>query len=128
MSALHLTPVQQRRMKKLAERVDHVSQADKRFFERFSGRQHRVRLSSAAEIEQTEILQGEPVWLPAGYRWFTVVRNVAPGARLRLFVRYLEDAETDLDEATAREIFELASTEQTRKIEAGLRTAIEARL
>jgi hypothetical protein len=127
MSALHLTPVQQRRMKKLAERVDRVSQADKRFFERFSGRQHRVRLSSEAEIEQTEILQGEPVWLPAGYRWFTVVRNVAPGARLRLFVRYLEDAETDLDEATAREIFLSAATPHTWKVEAQLRKAVEAR-
>jgi hypothetical protein len=126
--SIQLTPVQQRQMKKLAERVDRVSQADRRFFERFPHRKHRVRLASQAEIGQNEILQGETVWLPPGYRWFTVVRNVAPGARLRLFVRYLEDAETDLDEATAREIFELASTEQTRKIEAGLRTAIEARL
>ena len=126
--SIQLTPVQQRQMKKLAERVDRVSQADRRFFERFPHRKHRVRLASQAEIGQNEILQDETVWLPPGYRWFTVVRNVAPGARLRLFVRYLEDAETDLDEATAREIFELASTEQTRKIEAGLRTAIEARL
>ena len=126
--SIQLTPVQQRQMKKLAERVDRVSQADRRFFERFPHRKHRVRLASQAEIGQNEILQGGTVWLPPGYRWFTVVRNVAPGARLRLFVRYLEDAETDLDEATAREIFELASTDQTRKIEAGLRTAIEARL
>jgi hypothetical protein len=127
MSVLHLTSAQQRKMKKLAERVDRVSQADERFFERFSGRQHRVRLSSAAEIEQTEILQGEPAWLPAGYRWFTVVRNVAPGARLRLFVLYQEDAETDLDEATAREIFLSAATPHMWKIEAQLRKAVDAR-
>jgi len=126
--SIQLTPVQQRQMKKLAERVDRVSQADRRFFERFPHRKHRVRLASQAEIGQNEILQDETVWLPPGYRWFTVVRNVAPGARMRLFVRYLEDAETDLDEETAKEIFELASTEKTRKIEAGLRTAIEARL
>jgi hypothetical protein len=128
MSTIQLTRTQHRQMQKLADKVDLVTQADRRFFERFPHRQHRVRISSAAEIEQNEILQGEPVWLPAGYRWFTVVRNVAPGVRMRLFVRYLEDAETDLAEETAKEIFELASTEQTRKIEAGLRTAMEARL
>jgi len=128
MSTIQLTRTQHRQMQKLADKVDLVTQADRRFFERFTNRKHRVRLASQAEIGQNEILQDETVWLPPGYRWFTVVRNVAPGARLRLFVRYLEDAETDLDEATAREIFELASTEQTRKIEAGLRTAIEARL
>jgi len=128
MSTIQLTRTQHRQMQKLADKVDLVTQADRRFFERFPNRKHRVRLASQAEIGQNEILQDETVWLPPGYRWFTVVRNVAPGARLRLFVRYLEDAETDLDEATAREIFELASTEQTRKIEAGLRTAIEARL
>jgi hypothetical protein len=128
MSTIQLTRTQHRQMQKLADKVDLVTQADRRFFERFPNRKHRVRLASQAEIGQNEILQGETVWLPPGYRWFTVVRNVAPGARLRLFVRYLEDAETDLDEATAREIFLSAATPHTWKVEAQLRKAVEARL
>ena len=39
MSTIQLTRVQRREMKKLAERVDRVAQADARFFERFPHRQ-----------------------------------------------------------------------------------------
>jgi hypothetical protein len=125
--SIHLTREQQRVMKKLAERVDRVSQADRRFFERFPHRQHRVRITSQAELGQNEILNGEPVWLPPGYRWFTVVKNVAPGVRFRLFVRNERDAETDLPESLARELFEDASTTRSREIEAQLRKAVEMR-
>ena len=47
--------------------------------------------------------------IPPGYRMFMVVRNIAKPN--------LEGAETDLDEATAREIFEWVS-EPYREIEA----------
>ena len=127
MSEIKLSPAQQRRMDKLAERVDRVSQADKRYFERFPDRHHRVRVTSAAEIEQQELLEGKPTWMPPGYRMFTVVWNIAVGARMRLFVRYLEDAETDLDEATAKSVFLCAATPHTWKIEAQIREAVERR-
>ena len=40
-----------RQMQKLADRVEKVTQADRRFFERFPQRQHRVRLASQAEMK-----------------------------------------------------------------------------
>jgi hypothetical protein len=122
-----LTRAQRRQMQKLADKIDLVTHADARFFERFPRRQHRVRTASKGEIEQNEILMGEPVWLPSGYRWFTVVRNVADGARMRLFVRYPEGAETDLAEETAKSIFLCAATPRTWEIEAQIRKAVEAR-
>jgi hypothetical protein len=120
MSTIQLTRTQHRQMQKLADRVDHVSQADRRYFERFPHRTHRVRIASQAEIAQYKIIDGGPVFLPPRCQFFVAVRNIAPGVRLRLFVPGLEGSETDLDEATAYAIFEMATTEQTRKIEASL--------
>jgi hypothetical protein len=127
MSTIQLTRAQRREMKKLAERVDRVAQADARFFERFPRRKHRVRLASEAEMSQYKIIDGRPVFLPPGCRFFVAVRNVAPGARLRLFVRGLEFSETDLSEEMALAVFESAATEKTREIEAGLRKVMEGR-
>ena len=115
------------KMQKLADKVDLVAQTDRRFFERFPHRQHRVRLASRAEIGQNEIIEGGPVWLPEGLRVFTAVRNIAPGVRMRLFLRAPEGSETDLDEQTALAIYEAAETPRSRKIEAELRKAAEAR-
>ena len=127
MNTIQITRAQRRRLQKLAEKVDRVTRADAKFFERFPHRRHRVRLASDAEIDQQEILEGEPVWMPQGCRIFAVVRNIAPGARLRLYIRGLEGSETDLDEATARAIFEASATSQTWEFEAELRKAVEAR-
>jgi hypothetical protein len=127
MSTIQLTRQQRRQMQNLAERVDRVAQADRRFFERFPHRKHRVRLASEAELGQYKIIDGGPVFLPPGCRFFVAVRNVAPGARLKLFVRGLEFSETDLSEEMALAVFESAATEQTREIEAGLRKALEGR-
>ena len=98
-------PSSRRELKKLSASVDRVTEADRLFFERFPHRQHRVRLTSLAEIARQELIDGRPMTIPPGFRWFTAVHNIAPGFRLYLFVPNLEGAETDLDEATAREIF-----------------------
>jgi hypothetical protein len=127
MSSIKLTRAQRRRVQKLAGKVDRVTQADAKFFERFPHRRHRVRLASDAEIGHREILEGEPVWMPPGCRIFAVVRNIAPGVRLRMYIRGLEGSETDLDEATARAIFEASATSKTWEIEAELRKVAEAR-
>ena len=86
MRAAQINRVQRRKMKKLADRVDRVTQADRLFFERFPHRQHRVRLASQAEIEQEESLRGVVLWVDPGCRIFTAVRNVPPGFRLRLLM------------------------------------------
>jgi hypothetical protein len=116
-----------RQMQKLAERVDRVTQAYGGFFDRFPHRLHRVRLASHAEIGHFELLTGEPMFVHKGCRIFTVIRNVAPGIRLRLYTQNVEGSETDLDEATALAIFEMTATPYTRKIEAEMRKAVEAR-
>ena len=96
-----------RQMQKLAEKVDRITQADRRFFERRPGRQHRVRLAGQAEIAQHELFEGKPVDQKPGCRIFAIVRN------------------TDLSETMARSIFEECATPYTRQIEAELRAAVE---
>jgi|ERR1700687_1154527 len=127
MSTIQLNRTQRRQMQKLADSVDRVTQADRRYFERFPHRQHRVRIASQAEIGQQEILEDKPLFMPPGCRVFTVVRYIAPGVRLRLFTYVLEGSETDLSEATALAIFETAATPHTWEIEAQMRRAAEAR-
>jgi hypothetical protein len=127
MSAIHLSAEQRREMKKVTDRVDSVTRADAKFFERFPDRRHRVRLASHDEICQHEIIDGHRICLPVGCRLFVAVRNIAPAVRMRLFVRGIEGAETDLDESTACQIFEAWLTPQAREIEAQMRKAAEAR-
>ena len=57
---VQLTRAQRRQLQKLAARVDRVTEADRLFFERFPHRKYRVRLTSSAEIEQQELLDGRP--------------------------------------------------------------------
>src|SRR5262249_40869676 len=120
-AAVNFTPEQQHKMQKLADPVDGVTQADQRVFGPRPERQHRVRLASQAEIAQDELLEGRPVEILPGCRIFTIVRNIAPGVRLRLFTYGLEGADTDLTEAMARAIYEACATPYTRQIEAQMR-------
>ena len=125
-STIKLTRAQRRQMQKLTDKVDRVAEADSLFFEHFPHRQYRVRLTSQAEIARQELIDGRPMTIPPGHRWFTAVHNIAPRYRLCLFVRNLEGAETDLDEVTAREVFEWVA-EPYRDIEARLRKAAGVR-
>jgi hypothetical protein len=120
------TRAQRREMQKLTARVDRVTQADRRYFERFPARRHRVRLASQAELAQHEIMCGPPFMVP-GCRFFVAVRKISPDVRMRLFLRGVEGAEIDLDEATALAVFESATTEQSRQIEAAMREYVRAR-
>src|SRR5258707_405149 len=125
--SVQLTRAQRRQMQKLADRVDRVTNADRLFFERRPDRMHRVRLASQAEIEQQEILEGKPAAALPGCRIFCIVRNIAPGIRLRLYTFGLEGSETDLSEAWARAIFEASATPHAWEVEAQLRKAAEVR-
>ncbi len=111
----------QRRLTALGVKVDVMTQGDRTFFLRRPERQHRVRISHPAEVEQLRIVSGEPMKVPAGSRHFTVVRNIAPGLRWRLFVLNDADAETDLPEEVARTVWEAAETSYVREFVADLR-------
>ncbi len=70
MSEIRLNRAQRRQLQKLADKVDRITQADRRFFERFPYRKFRVRIAGQAEIEQQKLLDGKPVNTPPGYRMF----------------------------------------------------------
>jgi hypothetical protein len=124
---VRLTRPQRRLMQKLADRVDRASQSDRRFFERFPHRKHRVRLAGRAEIEQEELLRGAALWAPPPCRIFAAVRNVAPGIRLKLMIRGVEGAETDPTEEMAAAIFNDWATPRTWAVEAQMRAAVVRR-
>jgi hypothetical protein len=126
MSEIRLTRAQRRQMQKLADKVDRVTQGDRRFFERRPDRQHRVRLAGMAEFEQHELING-PLEIPPGFQLFAVVRNIAPGHRMRLFLPAPEGRETDVSEITARAIWDAVATPKIREVEAQMRKIAEAR-
>jgi hypothetical protein len=102
-----LRPSQHHQLKEVVAKIDRTSsESDRRFFKRFQHRRTRVRIASPAEIAEVELMTGEPVRVPPGYRAFAVVRSLAPGLRTRCFVIHREGAETDLSEAEAAAIFE----------------------
>jgi hypothetical protein len=121
---MKLTRNQRRQMKKLAPHVDRITQADRVFFEQHPERKHRVRFASEVEIARCEIVRGEVMTLPPGHRHFVIVRNVAPGRRLRLFVTNAEDAGTDVPEDLAVAIFDNVASPYVREVEAELRAAL----
>jgi hypothetical protein len=95
-------------MRKIANRVEQMTQADRLFFERFPTRQHRVRLASQAEIEERRILENLPP-VPNGLRFFIAVRQVAPCIRMRALLVAPEDNETNMPESRCRAIFQWAA-------------------
>jgi hypothetical protein len=106
-----LVSAQQRRQ----IRSPRIAFSDRRFFERFPHRQHRVRLASREEIDHWGEL------LPQGFELCTAVRNVAPGARLRMFLPAPLGRETDVDEVMARVVYETAAPPHIWDAEAQLR-------
>jgi hypothetical protein len=122
-----LTRAQRRRMRKLAERVDLNSEADRKYFERFHERTHRVRVAGLAEIEQNRILRGGSMSAPPDRQFYTVVRNVRPGVRLRMAVQGPANADPELfGDAKARAIYAFHETEECRALEAQMIELFEA--
>ena len=91
-----LTRNERRQLKALDPHIKRIVATDVEFFKQNPSRQHRVRLSSGAEIAEVEIFKGTPVRLPEGEHWFTIVRKVN-GGRIRVFTSNEIDADTDLD-------------------------------
>jgi hypothetical protein len=121
---MKLTRTQQRQMEKLACHVERVTDTDRVFFEQHPDRKHRVRFASEVEIAQLEILSGEVMTLPPRMRHFAIVRNVAPGARLRLFVTNARNATTDIPEHLTAAIFDAVAPPNLHEVEGSLRAAL----
>ena len=101
------TRAERRRLQRLGDRVDRVTQGDARFFERFPDREYRVRVTAAVELEidagsdrKEEIVPLEPE-----LRWYTIVRQIAPGVRIRVKTQGPADHDVDLPEDVARHLY-----------------------
>ena len=119
MPTFKLTRALRRRMQKLADRLDLIEAADRKYFERFPQRRHRVRVAGRVELEEEELVRGRIRSVPAGFQFYTAVRNVRPGFRLRIV--FLEPADLDpelFSEAKARAIYAFHETEEHRAAEA----------
>jgi hypothetical protein len=116
----HLSRSQSRELKKLSARVDRITDADRKFFERFPNRRHRLRVAHRAEIEQGALVFCESVIpLPDGMIHFAAVRNVRTGFRLRVFFAGHAELDVDLSESAAWSVFmqlRTAEMEEAEKI------------
>jgi len=109
MSTIKLTRAQRRRMRKLHDSIERITQADLNYFARFPHRKHRVREADCAEIEQAELIGGG-ITLSPGNQHYRAVRYLTPYACLSLPVGGPADVDPmRLDEAMAQAIFEYAS-------------------
>lgn len=118
-----MTRAQRRAIERLQKRVDKAVAADRRFFERFPDREHRLRHAYSSEIAQEEIAQGEPIVTLPGNAAFVIVKCLCSGTRMRLLLQGPKDTEVDLSEQEARAIFEGMAERipQIRESEAELR-------
>jgi hypothetical protein len=117
-AAKKMSRAQRRQMKKLAAHVDMITDADGKFFDRFPHRRDRVRIAGRAEIEQKALLTGEGTpRLPPDKSYYAIIKNLAPGSRLRMIVVGNEGWDTEVSEQEARERFEAERTSQVSQIE-----------
>jgi hypothetical protein len=100
----------QRKLTKLVNRLDRVTEGDRLFFERHRHRSHRLRRAGQVEIEEESILRGSRVELPTGAAWFTIVKQLSPGMRARVPVVLPEETNTDISETEAEAVAELFLT------------------
>jgi hypothetical protein len=120
---MKLTRNQGRQIEKLSPHVDRVTQGDMVWFENNPDRYHRIRFASECEVAAIEIMEDRLMQPPPPFRWFTIVRNVYPGARIRVFAVAPGGASTGLDvpEECAREAFDEYATPWTVSMELALR-------
>jgi hypothetical protein len=116
----HLTEKQRRRLRKLSVKVTRITDADRRFFERFPHRQHRVRVASPFEIEQLELINGvKTIWrtkLNDGDCAYIAVKNIWQGGRMRIPFACAEGLDCDMPEELARAFYESRENNGERSI------------
>jgi hypothetical protein len=114
-----------RKMPVVPDDYEAVTDGDRRYFERHTDRSHRIRHTSQPEIAQAARM-GRTFDGPfPGFRWFTVIRQVAPGARVRVYVQAPELCETDVAEEVAAQIYREVESQNTRDLTARLVGALK---
>jgi hypothetical protein len=103
------------RLPVVPEDFEAVTEADRRFFLRHPERSYRVRLTAEAELRQAG-RAGCPLDAPfPNFRWFTAIRQVAPGCRLRVYLQAPALCETDVPEALAAAIYRRSEGQSARE-------------
>lgn len=117
---------EQRKLKRLTRQNEQSIRADAKFLERRPDRNHRVRLSSPAEVATIRLLHPGTVITP-GFRWYTAVRQVWPGIRLRVFTIGFADPDCDVSEDVCRSVYDRGRTTRDAEIEQLLRQTVDVR-
>ena len=91
-----------RAMKRVAADAERITDADRKFFERFPHRSYRYRRAGHPEMAQLEAVYGAPIFTEAGFVPFILIKNLAPGVRMRAFLP--GPADEDGSEATEGEL------------------------
>lgn len=101
-------------------------EADRRFFERRPARSHCIRHTGRAEIAAAERAGcGLDPALP-GFRWFTAVRQLAPGVRVRVYLQAPAMCETDVPEDMAAALYRRSEGRKARDVTASMVAALKA--
>ena len=107
---LRLARSQRARMKQLDIQVAKFSDDDRRYFEQHPERNHRIRASTHCEMAQLALADANAEF-PANCRWYSVIKNHAPGIRTKLYAAFPNSAATLVaDEATVAKMFERLET------------------
>ena len=118
----------QRRLERLQEDVDRILEGDARYFERHVDRSHRLRLAGQAEIRILEEMHGaDQLRAAPGNRWYCVIRQVEPGARIRVYLQNEADLDTDIPDWQAGWLFDHMSPpeSQVARAEASVRRVLD---
>ena len=93
-------PRQRRRiMQRVAADAERITDADRKFFERFPHRTYRYRRAGHPEMMQLEAVYGAPIITEPGSVPFILIKSIAPGVRMRAFL----PGPADEDGSTATE-------------------------
>ncbi len=102
-----LTRADRRRLERLQRAVDIIVESDRRFFARHHDRNHRLRLAARVEVEMLVHVHGPgEVDLPAGERFYVVVRQIVPGCQVRHFAPNVDSIDCDVPESYAAALFD----------------------
>lgn len=99
-------PRQRRRiMQRVAADAERITDADRRFFERFPHRSYRYRRAGRSEMVQLEAVYGATIFIELGKVPFVLIKSIAPGVRMRAFLP--GPADEDGSSATEKELAHL---------------------
>ncbi len=114
-----------RRLQRLTNEIDKLIDTDRNFFLRRPDRSYRIRRAFRQEIEANALVGEIPTQPGAGLAYFVLVRQIAPGNRLRCFIQGPADADTDIPEAAVRELYEakVRTLPNARRVEQALEAA-----